>query len=381
MLSVFHAFLPLNPIHAEDRSRELELSGCDDAILLQVHIEGQPYSFLLDTGSTLTLVDDTFKERLGDTLNIKQKTITPDGTKELAFYEPFDIMLGQLNIKRKLPYLMEDLSFLGKVLGCKFDGVIGMDFLHQHIWDLDFDRPRVSILSDSASIEPDDFDTVVVISPTARALPTIDIKIGDKQIPFVIDTGDTGSGRLTKEVIDYMAEKNLVTDIATDSTANISGVQSKRRVRVKSLEVGSIQYSGLLMTESLQNAIGLGFLNRYHAVLDFPDRSLYLKRGLRVFKRDREDKSGLKLINDNGQLAVGLIDERGPAAATILEKGDIVTEVNNSTVNGSDLSRVRTMLRGEDGTEILLSARRGKKSFEARFKLRRGFDHVAGGTD
>ncbi|MDB4285384.1 PDZ domain-containing protein [bacterium] len=90
--------------------------------------------------------------------------------------------------------------------------------------------------------------------------------------------------------------------------------------------------------------IGLGFLKRYHAMLDFPNRKLYLKRGLKSFKRDREDKSGIKLINDNGHLVIGLIDKRGPAADAGLATGDVISRVNSTAVSGSDLARARRVL-------------------------------------
>ena len=362
--------------NAESTSYEVKLTGCIDAVILQVKIDKSPHQFLLDTGSTFTAIDKSLENFLGEPLKIRQRITTPTDSTFYALYNPIDVMLGNFNIRTNHPYMLVELDFLKKVLGCKFDGVIAMTFIHQHIWDLDFDARKIRIIQNETHLKPENFETIIDIEPTPAGVPIIMIEIAGENIPFIIDTGDTGSGRLTKNLMDLMIDKKLVSDIASDTVASLSGVHSRRRVRVKQLKVGSLQYNGLLMDESLQNALGLGFLKRHRVVLDFPNKKLYLKKGIGAFTYDREDKSGLKLINDNEKLLIALVDERSPAASAGLQRGDVITAINNQRISGSDLSRIRELLRGDDGQDIIVTISRGEKTFESRFYLKKGFDHL-----
>jgi len=45
-------------------------------------------------------------------------------------------------------------------------------------------------------------------------------------------------------------------------------------------------------------------------------------------------------------------------------------------VNGNDLLRVRDILKGENGKEIIIKINRDGKSIEVRFILKKGYDHL-----
>jgi hypothetical protein len=251
------------------------------------------------------------------------------------------------------------LKFAGKALGHDFHGIIGMSFIHKYIWDLDFDHKTIRVLSPDFAITPENYDTSIKIYPTPKGVPVLRIELMKNSIPFIIDTGETGSGRLTKEVIDFMIEKKYVNEVALDTTVSVSGIYSTRRVKVNHFKIGALEYSNLLMGESQQNAIGLRLLKRHRSILDFPSKWLYLRRGLNSFMFDREDKSGLKIIKDGANIVIEIVDKRGPAMSADLKKGDVIVSINRMPVNGDDLLRVRDILKGENDKEILIKIKRG----------------------
>jgi C-terminal processing protease CtpA/Prc len=110
--------------------------------------------------------------------------------------------------------------------------------------------------------------------------------------------------------------------------------------------------------------------------LDFPNKKLYLRKGLYSFILDREDKSGIKIINDKGQIVIGFVDERGPAAVVGLKKGDVIKSINKMPVDGNDLLRIRNILKGKNGEKILIKIDRHGKSIEAPLILKKGYDHL-----
>ncbi len=356
---------------------EGKLGKAFDAVLLPVTIEGKSYSFLFDTGSTFTMFDKSLEPLLGNPIQIRQKTETAaEKSMSLSFFKPIDVMLGNLNLKTKHPFMTADLKFASKVLGRDFQGVIGMSFIHKYIWKLDFDQKTIKVLSSNSKITSDNYDTSINIKAAYKGVPVISIELMENSIPFLIDTGDTGSGRLTKGVIDLLIKKKLISDVALNEMVAGSRVYITRRVRVNHFNVGSLKYSNLLMQESLQNAIGMGLLKRHVSVLDFPNRRVYLRKGLYSLILDREDKSGIKLINDNGKIVIYLIDKRGPAAVAGLKKGDVINSINRMPVYGNDLLQVRDILKDENGKEVLIKVNRDGKRIEVRFMLKKGYSHL-----
>jgi hypothetical protein len=355
---------------------ETKLQEPLDAILLPVTIKRKTYTFLFDTGSTLTVFDKSLEYLLGEPLDINLKINTPSGITSLSYYNPINVMIGSLNLKSQLPFITADLKFVGKVIGREFQGIIGMSFIHKYIWKLDFYEKIIQILSSDSALTPDNFDANIIIHPTQLGVPVIMIDLIGSSVPFVIDTGDTSSGGLTKAVIDLMIEKKLVSDVASDTAVSVSGEYIKRRVRVNNFKVGPLEYSGLLMHESPQNVIGLKFLKRHRFILDLPNSRLYLRKEPKISILEREDKSGIKIINDNGQIVIGLIDKRGPAATADLKKGDVIKSINNMLVDGNDLLTIRDIFKGENGKKILIKFERDGKRIETSIVLKKGYDHL-----
>ena len=86
-------------------------------------------------------------------------------------------------------------------------------------------------------------------------------------------------------------------------------------------------------------------------------------------------KSHTQIINDNGQIVIGLVDKRGPAAVVGLKKGDVIKSINKMPVDGNDLLRIRNTLKGKNGEKILIKIDRDGKSIEGRFILKKGYNH------
>ena len=363
-------------IRSEIAVFEAKLDETMDAVLLPVTINGNKFLFLFDSGSTLTVLDKSLEHFLGEPLQIRQNAETPANAMALSYFKPIDVMLGELNLKTRFPFLTADLKFASKVLGHDFHGVIGMSFIHKYIWKLDFEQRIISALSSDYSANSGKYDVSIDIYPTPRGEPAIMIELSGKNIPFIIDTGDTGSGGLSKDVIDLLAEQNLISNIATDMSVYASGGHITHRVRVNHFKIGDLEYNNLLMFESKLNNIGLRLLKRHTSILDFPNKRLYLRKGKCFTILDKEDKSGIKIINGNGNIIIEYLDKRSPSAAAGLKKGDVIKSINGMAFNGNDLLQVRDLLKGEDGKEILMQVDRNGKGIETRFSLKSGYDYL-----
>lgn len=351
------------------------LAGIERGIFLPVTINDLQYTLLVDTGATFTVLDSSFKPLLGKPLK-KTKAETTVGQTEVQFFKPVDIYAGEHSLNSEHNFLVADFEFLNKVAGIEFHGILGMANLYNHVWEMNIDDRLLAIRSRPDGEQNLEGFIRLKITPEKVGIPTIPGEVGNEKIHFLIDSGDNGFGRLRKEIIDSLISQKLVTSVAIDTTVSVSGVAEVRRIRVKEVKVGEAIYKNVIMRESLQNALGYGFLKQHHVIMDFPNREFWFKKGLGIFQIEREDKSGLKLISHNDQIVVAIVDQRGPAAKAGIQRGDIIVRVNDSEVKGADLFEVRTELKGEDGEEILFEINRSNENLDIQFNLEEGFDFI-----
>jgi len=114
------------------------LAGSKQAlILLPVFIDGRgPYSFLLDTGATSTVVSNELADALTLPLGEKQDGRGAGGKMTLVKSQVPSLTLG-VEMLEGLPVSVTDLSFLGRAMGVQVDGALGHSFLrHFAILDL-----------------------------------------------------------------------------------------------------------------------------------------------------------------------------------------------------------------------------------------------------
>jgi len=128
-----------------------------DALLVPVKVAGKEYLFLVDTGSTMTVFDRTLLagKPKGD-INVH----TSASRCPFALYEVPKASLGLLDFRACLarePSLWIDprddscvagLDFtrFREVLGRDIYGIIGMDFLHHYVLQIDFDEGELQLL-------------------------------------------------------------------------------------------------------------------------------------------------------------------------------------------------------------------------------------------
>ena len=116
------------------------------AVLVPVHINGAgPYQFVLDTGATLTCVDQSLAERLELPKPVGMigygSTVGETGTVGLHRIDTLNV--GHASASR-LTACALDLRRMEQV-GLKVDGLLGLNFLKSFNVALDFQRKILSL--------------------------------------------------------------------------------------------------------------------------------------------------------------------------------------------------------------------------------------------
>jgi len=125
---------------------EFTIAKNGDAILLPVKFKGKEYSFLLDTGSSHTVLDTSFRLALGK-VKRTEKGITAKGTMDFEIFDAPKAYIGSFNLETCSEVTCLDLKMLNLIVGKNIHGIIGTDFLKEYVVKLDFDRGTLSFLN------------------------------------------------------------------------------------------------------------------------------------------------------------------------------------------------------------------------------------------
>lgn len=124
-----------------------EWAGTNEAaIIVPVHIDGRgPYSFVLDTGATLTCVDQS----IASELELPEATgrigfgAGIGGSGRMTLVTTDSVRVGAA-IAEDLPVCALDLSAIAQV-GIELDGLLGLNFLRPFRMAVDFEREILTL--------------------------------------------------------------------------------------------------------------------------------------------------------------------------------------------------------------------------------------------
>jgi hypothetical protein len=343
------------PLFDEDVSFRVPLTAFD-----------QTNYFLLDTGTSATALDLQHRERLG--VPFRQW----DGHD---FYRSPELRFGN-NHLAITEVFCADLKMFRLITGEPCDGILGMDFLKNHLLEVDFDRSLVSIGGHlSEQIKKTAWGVPLSLS-NKRHFTIPAVLNGKVKLNLLIDTADSSTVSLNQ------ADWDKVFPPGDDSPmykALLAGVGKKttesRMARLRSLQIAGQTYSNLICPRSVFSAapsgIGVGFLRRHLVTLDFPNQMLYLRPGKQFQTEDEHDMSGLHLLRDQGSVLVHSVDEGSPAANAGVQAGDRIALINNVESRVLKMKHIRAILKLDPDEKILLVINRGEASMQMEFRLKR----------
>ena len=348
---------------------EFKISKDGDPILLPVTFKGKEYLFLLDTGSSHTVFDTSFKHELGE-VKIVKKGLTSGSPILAEFFNAPEALLGPLNLKESGEIACIDLNMFSSVLGKKVSGIIGLNFLRKYVVQIDFDKGILSFLQPMEEQHPD-WGIELAIKYDPLGWPRITGYIlDDIEVDFVIDTGANSTGGLDSEIFKHtLSKKELKTSEILFATA--SGVIRKREMRIKNLSIVSLNYADIIFDEANMSHLGLSFLSRHIVTFDFPNSRMYLKKGKGFKKNDETDMSGLHLLRISSQTVVYSVDEGSPAQKAGIRGNDIILKVGDKDANMYDILELRRLLMSGDKRNITMTIKDSNDVKDVSFLLKK----------
>ncbi|MBP6978385.1 MAG: aspartyl protease family protein [Bacteroidales bacterium] len=364
----------------------------NNLVVIPVKINGVlPSKFILDSGVSLTLLTE---KALFEILEIPcERRIS------LPVIGMLDSITGCIatGVKIDLPgvksyglnlvVLDEDYLNLKSFLGNNVQGIIGYDLLRNFVVEVDYINKMVTLIHPRHFKPPRKFDKIPIELIGNR--PYMNCEVADEKgtvhhMNLLVDLGASFAVMFeidSAQMID-IPNRNIETVVGRGLGGDIPGYVG----RIKHLKIGSYQlddviasfydkyHSAEISHEIRQGAIGGDILSRFHLILDYPGKAIYVKRNF-SFPRDFEfNMSGIEMTASGiglNQFTITRVIPQSPADRAGIMPGDRIVMFNGKTTEEMTLNELNHQLRLKSGKKIWLKLDRDGMRLRASFKLER----------
>jgi aspartyl protease/PDZ domain-containing protein len=341
-----------------DPLEQVEFKLHDDGLgMATLELGGRTLQVAVDTGATMTVIDNRFRDRLGTTI-ARYFARTTHASSSVAICRNSGGTVGPL--KLNLPRLAcGNLGRAVRVAG--IDGLLGMDFLKCYCVDFDWDAQTLRI----SRLAPDVAGRGVKIKLTylEDGMPCITADVGEiLNVRMGVDTGSSISATLSTvdqpRIFPNDFGKAMEVTIVT-----VGGPKRRLITRLPPITVHGLEARELLcdvgFVISRDTLLGCGWLRRYRAIFDFPRDTLILieRANLPV---DESDMSGLYVgRNRDDVVIVDHVADNTPASRAGFHGGEIIKAVDGVPAAELEIWKIRKRLKSGDGKTVRLEVKDG----------------------
>ncbi len=352
---------------------KLQYDSSTSHITVKMKVADELCDVMIDTGSTRSLLDVSFRDKLGPVLG-RSPTRTSFGYLNIDLYSSPQFELGALRVRCDRAVGCVSLVNYQTRPGKRISGVLGMDILRQFVVQIDPDEQTIAFL-DKTSVPTEQWGKEVQLGLSDAQIPSVMVRVNDlKPIPFLIDLGDGSTGSIG--YADYKtlvaADTNAVTVVGYRWSAGLANSAKAVSFRVNSLSVECFEHSKLVFSVGVQSRLGLDYFMRYTTTFDFPNAKLYLAPGNKFHDYDYSDFDGMvifaNLIDNKGYL-IGVFDQ-SVAAQVGIRNRDLLLDVDGRVASELEAISLARYLKSTTDRDISITVERQGQRLQ--FTLPRG---------
>jgi hypothetical protein len=255
--------------------------------------------------------------------------------------------------------LVYDCAPLSAHLGVRIDGVLGFPLFRELVLTLDYPRSRVLLQpARNAPLAPG----TIIGFDDARKTPLISVRLGDRTIVALIDSGSDAAFSLNPVGVDPQFAFGPVTG-ATVGSLGIDRTQQIGRL-AETLAIGDHGFHRPIvdLTDEL-SAIGGGMLKHFSVTFDqMHDRVTFHRESRLPIETPPRRHAGVSFNKTPAYWRVAGVVPKSPAEAAGVQSGDLVTRINGEPVARWDLPRYEQLIAS--ASEIKLSFLNGNSETE-----------------
>jgi hypothetical protein len=308
--------------------------------------EHGPWRFLVDTGSTATLVSPEFAGRYataaaaGDMPAVH--ALSADGRSALLpGVRLRRLALGAASFEN-ITALVYDFDELTAHYGRKIDGLIGYTLFRDTVVTLDYPGAQLRLVP--AATAPALPGNVIPLLGDPRR-PVVVARLGDRSVGLLLDSGSDGALRLNPDAV---PPRFTGPSRPGGTVSTLAGDRQQEFARsAEDLVLGGRTFARPVVELTDQpSAVGSEVLSRFRLTLD-------PRRGLAGFERDGETpvpavplrSAGVSFRRFPAYWRVVSVVPGSPADDAGLESGDLVTRINDEPLSNWDLERYQELVR------------------------------------
>lgn len=328
-----------------------------------------PYRFLIDTGSSVTLVTPALARRYPGRGAMAPGTppLRVRGAEgsvvELPRGSLRRIELGDARFE-DVDVLLFDCAQLSAHLGVNIDGVLGFPLFRETLLTLDYPGSRV-LLRPAASLAP--VPGSVVAFDDARKVPLISVRLGGRSLIALIDSGSDAAFSLNPVGVNprYVAgpaEGGVVGTIAGERQQKVARLGEPLAVGEQVFEQPIVDLTDELST------IGGGFLRHFSVTFDQQrDRVTFYRDVSGPIGTPSQRSAGLSFSKTPAYWRVAGVVPGSPAQAAQVARGDLVIRINGEPVSRWNLRRYEQLVGSAE--EIVFTFLYGTREQDTRVKV------------
>jgi hypothetical protein len=235
--------------------------------------DGKDLPFLLDTGSAVTTLNKSLEPKLGKRIEVVNVQYGWLGKRTSNIYLAPKLYLGNTKLMTGKQIWTDDL---GQVPGADTPlmGILGMDCLQHYCLQLNFSSAALSFL-DPALLEETNLGQPIPLTVSRGQFFVNENLLGEKRRRTLIDSAEYDDGALsaTAFTLGQRNQKVMLRSFGRD----------REGIFPQGVLAGETYTNLILKDCSLSsnphmNIIGLRFLARHLVTLNFPKRTMYLRR-------------------------------------------------------------------------------------------------------
>lgn len=322
-----------------------------------------PYRFLIDTGSSITLVSDHIAEtlpgfRIAGSLASVQVVSAAGGSTLLGSTNLPSLELGGSRFTN-LRAAIYDFTDFSNHLGFTVDGILGLPIFRDVLLTLDYPRNRVVISPRFPARAVPGIAIPYALENGTR--PIINAALGDTSFNALIDSGSDLPFTLNPTGLNPEFKAGPRTGPVVSTLSGNEPGQIGRLADILTLGTCEIIEPRVMLTDQL-STIGAEILRHFTLTID-------QHRGLVILAPASESavqlpaqrSTGLSFARLPAEWRVLQVLDDAPPATHQIEPDDAIVGINGEPVTRWNLDRFEKQLREADSIEYLL--RRGERRF------------------
>lgn len=351
-----------------------------------------PMKFIFDTGAEYSVL---FKPEYITALQIpcskKVRLVGTDLNTEIWADICSGVYLQVSSVQSKLQQIIvldEDYTDVDEFIGKQISGILGADYFHNNVVSIDYKKMLITIIESTSFIPEkyhkyESFDLDIINNKPYLNCRTSFTPDSTKTMKMLIDTGAGISAIFHyNDTLNLKKEKWIQGVLGKGLSGDIAGYVG----RVHSFQFGSFEFGQMISSfqwfdeEILKNykivksgLIGNVLLERFHLVIDYPSKKLYIKPIKKYNQPFEYDKSGLTIYayGDNlNQYYIKHILTDSPAYKAGLLENDIILKINGWSYKLFSLKKINKKLSAKAGRKVTLKIKRGDQTLKKQIILK-----------